>query len=202
MEFIKKLSMNAVITAILTVVVGIVFIVNPSGSTDFIVMLLGVILLIAGIFDLIMYLKNAGNPFVTRNELLTGVLKLILAVFILRKPDSIVTLISFMFSIYVIIDGLKGLSNAVTLGRIKAGGWIVNLILSIAIIIAGAVLLFNPMEAVGTAATIMGIILVVDGLSALFTLIRLKQLGVEIRRTFKDVKDEIDGNIIDEEDVK
>ena len=199
MNFFKKLKLNAAVSAIVTLIVGIVFCVNPQGSSEFLALFAGILVIIAGVFDLFIYLKNSGNPFVTHNELLTGVLKLIIGVFMFTHTETIITLISYIFSIYVIIDGIRNFDNSITLKKVNAGGWFINMILSLLLAAAGIVMLFNPMETAGTAVVWMGVILIIDALSAIFTLIRLKQFGNEIRREFKAVQDEIDGNIIDVE---
>jgi len=199
MNIFKKMKINTAVSALVTIIVGVVFVMNPSASTRFLALFAGILVILAGVIDLIAYLRHSGNPYVPHNELLTGVLKLIVGIFMLTHSATIISLISYVFSIYVIIDGIKGLDNVITLAKVKAGGWGVHLIFSLVLTIAGIVMLFNPIETASTVMVWMGIILIFDGITALITLIRLKQFGKEIKRTFKDIEDEANGNIIDVE---
>lgn len=90
------------------------------------------------------------------------------------------------------------MENASQLRWAGVNGWMLNMILAVVITAAGVIMLFKPISAASSAAIFVGIILIVNGITELFTIYQLKKIGKEFYRTVKDMKDEIDGNIIDQ----
>ncbi len=60
MELFKKIRFNMGINAILTMAVGILFIVNPGGTTAMLAWIAGLAILIMGIADVIRYFTAGG----------------------------------------------------------------------------------------------------------------------------------------------
>lgn len=198
MEIFKRLRYRAILNAVLTIVIGLMFIINPYGVTSSIAVVAGIIILCNGIFDIAGYISTSGYGYLMRGGLLSGILKCILGIFIFTHTDAMVALFSYIFSFFIILNGINCLESAMQLKRAGIGGWGVNAALSILVIAAGTGVLFFPIGAASTAAVGIGVILVADGVNELFTVYRMKKIGKEFYRSFRDMKDEIDGNIIDQ----
>lgn len=198
MEFIKKLRISANLNAVLTILIGVLFCIDPYGSSSTIAVIAGAVILCNGLFDIGRYIKAGAYAYFLRSSLFTGILKCILGIFIFTHTGTMVTMFSYIFSIFIIANGITSLENAIQLARAEVSGWIVNLILAVLVIAAGAVMLFHPVGTAYTMAIYIGIILIADGVIELFTLYRMRKIGREFYRSLKYFKDEIDGNIIDE----
>ena len=198
MEFIKKWRASAVVNALLTILIGLLFVINPYGASSTIAVVAGVIIFCNGILDIIRYVKTDGYAYFVRGSLFTGVMKCVLGIFIFSHTDTMLALFSYIFSIFIIINGVTFMENASQLRWAGVNGWMLNMILAVVITVAGVIMLFKPISAASSAAIFVGIILIVNGITELFTIYQLKKIGKEFYRTVKDMKDEIDGNIIDQ----
>ncbi|MCC8104085.1 MAG: DUF308 domain-containing protein [Clostridiales bacterium] len=130
-------------------------------------------------------------------SLFGGVIKCVLGLFAVTHTGTIITLLTYILSVFVIIGGVNCLESSMQLKKAHVSAWGINMALSAVILAAGIFMLFFPFDAASTAIIIVGVILIADGLNELFTSWRLKKIGKEFGKTIKEIKDEIDGNIID-----
>lgn len=197
MEIIKKIRLNRMINAVITIIIGILFCVNPYGASNTIAVVSGIMILCSGVFDIVRYIMTGRYTYFLRGSLFTGVLKCILGLFILTHTSAMVALFTYIFSIFIIVNGVTCIEYAGQLARAGVTGWIVNMFLAVLITGAGIIMLFHPIGTAVTAAVFLGAVLIADGATEIFTIYRMKKIGKEFYRTLKDMKDEIDGNIID-----
>ncbi|MCD8023855.1 MAG: DUF308 domain-containing protein [Lachnospiraceae bacterium] len=197
MELFKKIRVNLTVNAILTILVGILFVVNPTGTTGTIALIAGIAILVSGIIDISRYVSGRDYALMMSGSLFGGVIKCVLGLFMITHTGTIITLLTYILSVFVIIGGVNCLENATQLKKANVSGWAVNMVLSVLILIAGIWMLFYPFDAVSTAITIVGVILIADGLNELFTSWRMKKIGRDFRQTMKDIQDEMNDNIID-----
>ncbi|MCD8337548.1 MAG: DUF308 domain-containing protein [Lachnospiraceae bacterium] len=197
MELFKKIRVNLTLNAILTILVGILFVLNPGGTGSTIALIAGIAILLSGIGDIIRYISDREYGFLMSGSLFGGVIKCVLGLFAVTHTGTIITLLTYILSVFVIIGGVNCLESSTQLKRAGVSAWGVNMALSAVILAAGIFMLFFPFDAASTAIVIVGVILIADGLNELFTSWRLKKIGKEFGRTIKEIKDEIDGNIID-----
>lgn len=189
--------MNMTVNAILTVFIGILFVLNPSGTGSTIALIAGIAILVSGIGDIVRYISDREYGLFVSGSLFGGIIKCVLGIFAITHTGTIITLLSYILSVFVIVSGVNCLESSTQLKKANVSGWAVNMLLSVIILGAGIFMLFFPFDAASTAIMIVGIILVVDGLTELFTAWRMKKIGREINRAMKDIQDEMDGNIID-----
>ena len=198
-ELFKKVRLNIILTSIITLIIGIMLVVKPTESTLIIVYIIGAFLVIMGIIEIIMYMVNIDFERYVRGRLFPAILMLVLGIFILTHTATVVTWFSVILSILVIINSVNTIEDAIQLGRARIGGWWISMILAVLVLILGVVMLFTPNLASDTAAILLGVGLIVEAATAIYTVIRMKQLGNAVGNAFKEVRDEIEGNIIDEE---
>ncbi|MCD8019893.1 MAG: DUF308 domain-containing protein [Clostridiales bacterium] len=197
MELVKKFFANMLVNAILTLVIGIVFVAYPARSGVMIVRIAGIVILIAGIVDLVRYFFVERAEEVFGGGLLSGIIEMILGIFAITHIGTLVSLLSYVIGFVIIISGVSSLSGALQLRRTEVSAWVLNIVLSLIVIFAGIVMLFFPFAAVSTAIMVAGAILIGDAISKLFTAYRMQVAWKELKRTVEDIDKEIKGNIID-----
>ena len=159
----------------------------------------GIILLCSGLSDIVRYFTDYRvMSLLARSSLALGILKCVLGIFTFSHTEAVMTLFSYIFSLFIIVNGVSKIENAMMLSRAKVSGWAVNLILAILMVMAGFYMLFAPDVAVATVSFWVGIILIADGIMTIATMHRIKSVGSGIYRSVKDAIDEIEGNIIDQ----
>jgi len=197
MELFKKIRVNMTVNAVLTILIGILFVLNPGGTGSTIALIAGIAILVSGIGDIIRYISDREYGFLMSGSLFGGVIKCVLGLFAVTHTGTIITLLTYILSVFVIIGGVNCLESSIQLKKAHVSAWGLNMALSAVILAAGIFMLFFPFDAASTAIIIVGVILIADGLNELFTSWRMKKIGKEFGRTIKEIKDEIDGNIID-----
>ncbi|MCD7736080.1 MAG: DUF308 domain-containing protein [Lachnospiraceae bacterium] len=197
MEFFKKMRMNMTVNAILTIFIGVLFVLNPGGTTGTIALIAGIAILVSGIVDIVRYVSDRGYEVFAGGSLFGGVIKCVLGVFMVTHTGTVITLLLYILSIFVIISGVNCLQSSTQLKRAGVSGWAFNMTLAVVILAAGIFMLFFPFDAASTAVMIVGVILIADGVTELFTSWRMKKIGKDFQKAMKDIRDEYDGNIID-----
>lgn len=198
MEFLKKIRVNAVVNGVLLILMGLLFILFPYRASSTIAVIAGIVVLCIGVFDVLRYVTAGGYSYYVQGSLFQGVVKIVLGIFILTHTDTMVALFSYVFSIFIIVSGVTCMENSLQLKQAGVSSWILTLVLSVLETGAGIVMLFHPVGTASTAALIIGILLLVEGVTQLLTLYQLKKIRKDFFRTLKDIQDEIDGNIIDQ----
>lgn len=199
-ELFKRIRINAVINAILTVFVGILFIVNPYATGTTLAVLIGIVILCSGIIDIIRFFSAREAAYFLQGSLFAGVIKAVIGIFLFTHTDKMLELFAYIFSVIIIVNGINCLQGAIQLRQVKVRGWMIHMILSAAIIAGGIIMFFTPFSTAVTAIVITGYFLVIDGVTELVTVIRVRKVGKEFVRSAKQFYDELEGDIIDMDD--
>jgi uncharacterized membrane protein HdeD (DUF308 family) len=143
--------------------------VAPGASLFFLVLLLGIYLLVAGIFRIIgIFLDSSSWGW----KLVAGVLCLIAGVAIISDPLWSTTLASTWLVILVgflaVFQGVAGLIVAV-----QGGGWGMGA-LSVLGIFFGLFLVINPLIGVATLTLVLAIFMLIGGLGAVVQALRMR----------------------------
>lgn len=199
MNYFKRLGWITVISSVLMILAGVMFCVRPFMATETLTKVIGIMLIGNGVLTILHYFSSrALSGFFLKGNMARGILLIIIGIFVLTHVDFTMTIFSYIFSFYVIVDAISGIENAFLLKNLGAANWFVNLILSCALIAAGVYMLFNPASALATASVWIGIILIVDGFEGIVLVTRIKSMGDRFYRNMRDMVDELRGNIVDE----
>ena len=148
------------IAGIITLILGLVVAFRPSGSLNVIAVLIGVLLIIGGLFHLISMFGSGASHRVWLG--ISGLLLVVLGVILIRHLHLTVALMGLIIGIAWIVQGLSalaaGLSGAVGEGR---GWWIFFGIVSL---IGGIVVTAFPTNSVTVLAVLVGIWFIVQGI--------------------------------------
>lgn len=200
MEFLKKIRMHAILSSVLTILIGLLFVLFPYSAGSTIAMLAGIAILCLGVFDVVRYFTAGGYSWYVRESLFIGILKLILGIYVVTHTDTVMTLFSYIFGIFIIVSGITSLQDSFRIKDAGVSGWGLTMCLSILVAAAGVIMLFCPIEAASTAAAFIGVALLAEGAVNLLTLWQLKKIKNDFLQDLKDIQDERNGNIIDMEE--
>ena len=161
------------VEGIVVALLGLILLVAPGASLFFLVLLLGIYLLIAGIFRIVgIFLDSSSWGW----KLLAGVLCLIAGLAILSNPLWSTTLASTWLVILVgflaMLQGAAGLIVA-----FQGGGWGMGA-LSVLGILFGLFLVINPLIGVATLTFILAIFMLIGGVGAVLQAFRMRRVAV------------------------
>lgn len=184
-DYLKKIKWESLFTALFAVVVGILFLVFPSSSSYILCYTAGAIFITLGVIYIIRYIT--GNYIFGSYMLLLSILLLIVGIFCLSRPNVIQAIITVIFGIFLIIDGVIKMQEGVEYSRVPVKGWWTVILFAIASIALGIVVMFGTFENVMIFA---GVSLIVDGVFDFITTLvfssKIRQVEKEIRHAIDD----------------
>ena len=143
-QALDKIKQQTIISSLLLMIVGLVMLIIPVQHDGILVEILGYIILLVG--GVMIWNFIGGEKKLSAWILFTAALLLVvLGLFILLSGDDILTVLSVLFGILLIVDGLHSTVHAWMYAR-RSGKkwWWILLLLSISLIVAGIVILNNP----------------------------------------------------------
>jgi uncharacterized membrane protein HdeD (DUF308 family) len=165
------------VEGIVVALLGLVLLVAPGASLVFLVWLLGIYLLIAGIFRIVGIFLDASS---WGWKLAAGLLCLIAGLAILSNPLWSTTVASTWLVILVgflaMLQGAAGLVVA-----LQGGGWGMGA-LSVLGILLGLFLVINPLMGVATLTLILAIFMLIGGVGAVVQAFRMRRGAAAARQ--------------------
>jgi uncharacterized membrane protein HdeD (DUF308 family) len=162
------------VIGLVTLALGIVVASNPSGSLNLIAVLLGITLLITGLFHLVRAFTGDEGHRVWPG--IAGLLLIVVGVALIRHLNLTVALIGLLVGISWIVEGVSalavGLSRDSQEGQGWQGWWIFFGIISL---IGGIVVAASPVTTVTVLAVLLGIWFIVQGAFMIIAALMLRR---------------------------
>jgi uncharacterized membrane protein HdeD (DUF308 family) len=148
-----------VFVGVVTVILGLIVALHPSGSLNVIAVLLGVLLVISGIFDLVRAFDSSEPHRVWLG--IAGLLLVVIGVVLIRHLNLTVALVGLVIGITWIVQGLAALVAGFSGGPGERRGWWI--FFGLISLIAGIVVVAVPTTSVTVLAVLVGIWFIVTG---------------------------------------
>ena len=149
-----------VFVGVVTAILGLIIALHPGGSLNVIAVLLGVLLVVSGIFDLVRMLDRSEAHRVWLG--IAGLLLVVIGVVLIRHLDLTVALVGLVIGISWIVQGLAALVTAFSGERGERRGWWI--FFGLIGLIAGIVVVAVPTTSVTVLAVLVGIWFIITGL--------------------------------------
>ncbi len=197
MSFFQVLKKNMITEALFLCGIGLVLILWPGTSMNTICILVGVMLIAAGIGSLIGYCTKDDMTRYFSNDLVQGLLLLVFGMLVIVMRDKIIIIIPLMIGLVAIFSGCVKIQEALNLYFTGVGGWIWIILLALVNIGVGIYLITRPGRAVEQLTILMGVLLLYSGVTDLLTTMvaahKLKKIFPAdrvINGTYKEIDDE------------
>lgn len=194
MKMLKELKWEAILTGVLYILLGIVALVVPETMQKTLGYVIGIVLIVAGLISIICYLLRDAKENYYHNEFVFGLVGMVLGAAVLYKVEVIISLIPFILGILVLFSGCSKLQDAIDLKRLGYSSWIGMLVVAVINIILGIVLICNPFQAAIVLFRVLGVGLIISGVSDCFSTIyfarkfhKFKQEQDAVDSTFEEV---------------
>jgi uncharacterized membrane protein HdeD (DUF308 family) len=143
---------------VVTLILGIIVTAHPSGSLNVIAVLLGVLAIVSGIFQLVRAFDRAERH--RTWQAISGLLFIVIGVVLIRHLSLTVAAIGLLVGITWIVQGVTAIVGAFAgVGAIR-GWWAVFGVISV---IAGIVVVASPVTSVTVLAVLLGIWFIIMG---------------------------------------
>lgn len=189
-NLLKRIKANALLSALIYTVLGVVLLVWPELSTNVLCTALGLVLLVSGISDILEFVFQRDGSLYYNLQLGLGVILCAVGGWLLLRPTLIAVIIPRIIGVLVCFHGFKDFGDALTLRKNKSPRATAALLLGIITILLGVVLVVNPFSAFTTVVRIIGLILIYDGVSDLW-------ITSQVSYAIKLAEKELQGEVID-----
>ena len=149
-----------VFVGVVTVLLGLIIALHPGGSLNVLAVLLGVLLVIAGVFDLVRVFDRSEPHRVWLG--IAGLLLVVIGVVLIRHLNLTVALVGLVIGITWIVQGLAELADAFSGGPGERRGWWI--FFGLISLVAGIVVVAVPTTSVTVLAVLVGNWFIVTGL--------------------------------------
>lgn len=192
LEKAREFKSNSIITAILSVIYGVILIIWPDTSSNTICYVVAAAITLVGIVFVIQYIRKDVMRDFYRKDLVAGLVAISIGLVAFLRVDIIKGFIPTVLGFIVLFSGIVKMQNAFDMLRLKYPYWYVILILAILNLGFGILLIVEPVWIVNIVFVLIGCGLVYSGVSDLATIIFVSRT---IRRLQKELERE--QNIID-----
>ena len=164
-DLLRRIRVNFVLTAVLTLILGILLISSPGTAMRTVFLLVGWTLVISGAASLLTAIFSKGQP-VGQGDLVLGLIQLATGLVVLMRPGFLMSLAGIVVGFVLLIHGIHDIQHA---RESKALGydWKLSMGVGIAAVVMGVIVMINPFSTIETLLRIAGIFLLVDGLADL-----------------------------------
>lgn len=145
-------------------VFGIIIMAMPEISVSVVRIVIGIYLILSGVFKLIGYFSKDLFRLAFQYDLQLGILLIALGTAILIHSDQAMTFICVMFGVSILAEGLFKASIAFDSKEFGIKSWIAILIISVVTCLFGAILIFFPSESIRVLQVHLGLSLLWDGI--------------------------------------
>lgn len=169
MEPLKKISWESILTSAVWVLLGGVLIFFPNAVNEMIAYVLAAAMFIVAVIEFYNYFKKDLALHFYRNDLVFGVVALVVGIILLAKKDVVISLVPVALGAMITISGVKKLQNGLDILRLKMDGWKPLLILAAINIIFGVIMIICALETAKVITILIGVGLVYSGGTDLFS---------------------------------
>ena len=188
----KSTKILIAVSGILFILLGILCIAKPGAALFSMAWLLGLITLISGVAELVMvlnaqrFIPNSGT------RVLSSVFQIIVGFFLLAHKWFVTVSLPFLFALFVLIEGVVIVVKSFDYKQVDFKYWWCLLILGVAGAVLGFLGLRNPEAAGKTLSILVGIGVIVEGISNLVALGGINRF----EKRLKDFKEAVSENYL------
>ena len=158
-EGFNLITLGSIVLDLIYIILGIFLIANPSVGLEAALVLIGILLIISGIFSIVKYITNGFSFF--KFELIFGILSFIAGIFAFTKPFDVATLITVLIGIWLIISSAVKFAMSLELRKLKNGSWAFDMTVSALTIVLGIMFLINPFNGYMILSSYAGVMLMI-----------------------------------------
>ena len=156
---IRKSAWFSVAESLTIIILGILFIVWPDFMVKIVSYLVGAFFVIKGALQIINYFLEKGQNDFYNNELLVGVISVLIGIAVLAMGGNIANLFRIVLGIWLIYESLVRINTAIKLSAANISIWKYVLLMALCIMVLGVFVIVNDVTVViGWMMIIAGLI--------------------------------------------
>lgn len=171
-EILIRIKNLSLITIAAGFIIGIILLVKPDESVEFISILCGATVIMLGVGAWISYFTKFRSTFLA----ILGTLAVVAGIILCVKYRSIISAVLFLFGIFVLVGGVVDLVSALEARKNDLKSWIISVVMAVIAIVLGLLVIINPFNSVMALTRILGAGLIVYAVMDLITFIQIRKM--------------------------
>ncbi|HIY34397.1 MAG TPA: DUF308 domain-containing protein [Candidatus Eubacterium faecigallinarum] len=171
-EILIRIKNLSLITIAAGFIIGIILLVRPDESVEFISILCGATVIMLGVGAWISYFTKFRSTFLA----ILGTLAVVAGIILCVKYRSIISAVLFLFGIFVLVGGVVDLVSALEARKNDLKSWIISVVMAVITIVLGLLVIINPFNSVMALTRILGAGLIVYAVMDLITFIQIRKM--------------------------
>lgn len=139
---IKKTAWSSAFGSLVILVLGILFIIWPNEMERFLAYIIGTFLIVRGGVQIIYYFMEKGQHDFFNNNLLAGVVAVLIGIAVLTIGDNIARVFGVIIGIIIIYESLVRINAATKLAAANVKAWQPLLVLGLVMLVVGVIVAF------------------------------------------------------------
>ena len=177
-EIMKKFRADMMLSALFSIVMGVILVAWPETTLDIICKAIAIILIVMGAAELVSYFWNKITYSLSG---ILGLVVLLIGIWIFVKPQSVLSLIPIVIGVILAVHGVQDLKVAFDTKRNGYTKWWSMLLMAIISLALGIICIVNAFGMVTLTMQIIGIALVYDGISDIWIVYKASKVAKKMK---------------------
>lgn len=172
-ELLKNIKWSLILASLLYLFLGLALLIWPHTSNLILCYIVAGVLTAYGLFNIIAYFGRERGSVI---GLVIGIICAGFGVYALVQPTRVSDIIFIILGVAILVNGATSLRRDLELRAVGFDRWWVPFALDVLILILGCIVVFNPSLFAEMLIQIIGIILIYESVSDLWSIHRLAKL--------------------------
>lgn len=173
-ELLKDIKWSLILASLLFLFLGVALLIWPHTSNLILCYIVAGVLTAYGLFNIIAYFGRERGSLI---GLIVGIICAAFGVYAIVQPTRISDIISIILGVAILVDGAMSLRRDFELRTVGFPQWWVPFALDVLVLVLGAIVIFNPGLFAELLLQMIGIILIYESVSDLWSIHRLAKLA-------------------------
>lgn len=173
-----KERLTIIFLSIVEILVGILLLADPVGLTKWIVIVLGVVLILAGIISVVQYFRTPAGEAAIKKSLALGILSILFGLWCVTKNEwftALFPLLTTLYGVAILVSGVTKIQWTADMLRLKTGRWGWMALSAAVTVICGGIILAHPFSSTVALWIFIGITMIVEAVIDIVAAIFQKQ---------------------------
>lgn len=187
-EKLKSIKINITLSALLSIVVGVMLIAYPETVVTIITRAIALVLIISGV---VLFVPQLFEPIKSYLSIIVSILIGMIGLWMFFRPTMMASLLPIAIGVLLVVHSVQDVALGFEAKQNKADNWWSILLMAVLNLILGILCICNAFGLVKITMILIGIMLVYDGVSGIFI----------VHKVNKSARTVVDSEILREEDL-
>ncbi|MCE5256137.1 MAG: DUF308 domain-containing protein [Spirochaetaceae bacterium] len=161
----KKIDWTSLLVGVILIIGGIFALANPEGTVLTLAGMLGIVAILQGLSLVVSYFRiKEHTGFKVKLNAVFGLILIVVGLVFLFRPASATAVFTYFMAAWFIVDAIRNLVSTKPLKNLGNGVYWTSIVLNLLVLVGGIILLFDPQLAGLAVAVVIGFPMLFSGI--------------------------------------